>query len=92
MKIDSIPRGSSFSFIGNLSSFSESMNALFPDQKLPPDNHNALDSKCKTIILRKFKMGEKEIIRICNFLKADFVCFGYPIPRECTKNGTQTSA
>ena len=61
----------------------EAMEALFPSGKLPPHEHNATESQCKTDILDKFKYGDEEIRVLCSILRVDYQCFDYPLPAAC---------
>ena len=89
-KVDALPMGCKFSFIGNLETLRESMIALFPaigaktsPRHLPPHGHKAEDEECKVRMKKTFKYGPEEIRMLCRALYADFICFGYRFPPEC---------
>lgn len=61
------------------------MKALFPTGKLPPHSHTAESSAVKMGLEHTLHLSPEDIIWMCNFLKADYVCFDYPLPKECQR-------
>jgi len=82
-KIDALPRGCSYSFIGRAETFSESLKALFPKGVIPPHDHKAEEDNCKNEMIKTFHYGPNEKKLLCQLLSVDFICFGYPLPPEC---------
>ena len=82
-KVDSLPQGCNYSFIGRSESMVASMKALFPTRSLPAHNHKAEDDECKVNMMKTFSYGPEETRKMCHLLYADFVCFGYPFPDVC---------
>jgi len=82
-KIDAVPKGCRFSFIGLASEMPEALGALFPGGHLPPHGHNATESPCKTDIMANLKIGDEETRHLCLILRVDYQCFGFPLPPAC---------
>ena len=91
LKIASLPKSLNYSFIGRTETFVPSIKALFPGGKLPPRGHKAASMKDKVKLKRHFKPGPDEIRWMCSFLMVDFVCFDYPLPRECRNDTDETA-
>ena len=84
-KLDALPMGCKYGFIGRAdSTMGESMASLFPQGSLPPHSHSAMDSECKAIVLDTFSYGENEIRIMCDLLRVDYECFQYPLPKVCS--------
>ena len=85
-KIDALPRGCSYAFIGASETIVESLSALFPRGHLPPHGHKAQDDQCKTRILETLNPGDNETRLLCEVLAVDYLCFGYALPEPCVQS------
>jgi hypothetical protein len=83
-KIDALPKGCKYRYLGKLETFTASLQGLFPSGRVPPKQHEAEDEKCKKKLLKGFSLGPKETRTLCRLLAVDFKCFGYALPMECT--------
>jgi len=84
LKIDSIPNNCQFSYIGESSDLKTTLKALFPTGRLPPPSHTAVSSSCKQTTRDSLDLSKELIQRVCRYLHADYACFGYPLPKECS--------
>ena len=85
-KIDALPLGAKYGFIGRASTdgeFDAGIGALFPSGSIPPHYDRKSESSCKQELLSGLTYGPEEERMMCKYLRADFVCFGYPLPGAC---------
>jgi hypothetical protein len=87
MKIDSVPEGCSMQFIGKLEFFESSMNALFPYRRLVTNKHSSSGNVYKSKFFNSLNLGDDEVIRMCDLLMVDYVCFDFTLPEVCSQHG-----
>lgn len=83
LKLDAVPAGCKFQFIGKVEDMSGYMRALFPKGTLPAHDHKAQDKLCKAKLSRNLRYGASEVRALCALLRADYLCYDYPMPAVC---------
>lgn len=86
-KIDALPKGCELSFIGRLSTFAQSLSALFPRGKIPDKRehlrYGETTARCKRLTFGDMKLGQNELRALCQLLAVDYECFAFALPPVC---------
>ena len=99
MKLDVLPSGRSFDFIGRVEHLQEDMDTLLRSLRvnrtssrsaINPSTH-ARDT-CGRQVAVPLPARQAALPVLCELLRADFICFGYPLPTECASTAGISSA